>query len=63
MPEIVDQIEERRTNGPLPGLIGGWDGPIVITCSDGFPCLIPATAEPPLEEVPDDGAQRVRLPA
>lgn len=34
----------RRSQGagePLPGLAGDrWDGPILVDCDEGFPCLI-----------------------
>jgi hypothetical protein len=40
MQDAVDYFKERR--GPFPGLQSGrWDGPIVVNCEDGFPCLIP----------------------
>lgn len=44
MPDIVDKIRGLRDTGgqdALPGLSGSrWDGIILITCEEGYPCLI-----------------------
>lgn len=32
---------QRYGGGGLPGLASGcWDGPILVDCSEGYPCLI-----------------------
>jgi hypothetical protein len=44
IPEAVDKLKSLRDSteaNALPGLKGtGWDGPILITCEDAYPCLI-----------------------
>lgn len=44
MYDIVSKIKELRDSGEqnvLPGLVGTkWEGPILITCEKGYPCLI-----------------------
>jgi hypothetical protein len=42
MADAVARLRGLRDHeSALPGLSGGWDGPIVINCDTGFPCLIP----------------------
>lgn len=41
MDEVVTWIKHHRERGSLPGLHNGiWDGPILVTCEEGYPCLI-----------------------
>jgi len=40
MQSVVDWVKSLRNKGPLPGLSGGWDGPILVDCDAGYPCLI-----------------------
>ena len=42
MYDVVEHFEGlRKTKRSMPGLSGHWDGPIVINCEQGWPCLIP----------------------
>ncbi len=38
MQDIVDEVKKMME---LPGLSGKWDGPIHISCEQGYPVLIP----------------------
>lgn len=40
MHDVTDEILRMRAKKRLPGLSGGWDGPIHVSCRDGFPCLV-----------------------
>jgi hypothetical protein len=43
MPDVCAKLRGLRDNGgqgSLPGLSGTWDGPIYVTCDEGYPCLI-----------------------
>ena len=40
MQDIFDYVREVRETGPLPGLSGKWDGPILVDCDEGYPGLI-----------------------
>ena len=44
MDDVVSKIRGWRDSddlGALPGLSGaGWDGPILIDCEEGYPCLL-----------------------
>lgn len=44
MPDVCSKVRQFRKrdqgNVPLPGLCGGWDGPILIDTEFGVPCLI-----------------------
>jgi hypothetical protein len=39
-PEAVDYIRQCRDGKKLPGLVGGWDGPILVRHEQGVPHLI-----------------------
>lgn len=41
MQDAVDRIKAARAAKTLPGLAGGWEGPILVDCEEGFPVLIP----------------------
>lgn len=43
MPDAFAKVRGLRDTGgqgALPGLSGGWDGPILVDCDDGYPGLI-----------------------
>lgn len=41
MYEVVDHVRGlRERREPMPGLIGSWDGFILVNCEHGYPCLI-----------------------
>ena len=41
MAAVITAIRESQIHRtPLPGLIGTWDGPILVDCEQGYPCLI-----------------------
>lgn len=40
MDKAKDHIKHFKKHGPLPGLTGGWDGPIVINHKEGYPVLV-----------------------
>lgn len=46
MQDAIDAIASRRESGPLPGLTGGWHGPIRIDHDRGFPRLLLPVAKP-----------------
>lgn len=41
MQGIVEKVEQMQENAQLPGLSGGkWEHHILVTCEQGYPCLI-----------------------
>ena len=40
MTAVARSIRQCRKLKDLPGLAGGWEGPILIDCDDGYPVLI-----------------------
>lgn len=50
MPDAFAKVRGLRDTGgqgALPGLSGGWDGPILVDCDDGYPGLIMPHQEKP----------------